>query len=296
MKVKSVRCAFTTIELITVVAIIAMLVALLVPSLTMVRNAARRAQQKAQFNAIAMALEAFKQDYGDYPPSDWPLPPDPESNYCGAQKLAEALLGLDLLGFHPESDWRADGTKRSGGYFLYDPTRATDIQKRKGPYLETSKARAFRLGDIFDFGSISSPLATAPGPLTFVICDVYGWKKVELVDATGKIVQSTRAGAPILYYKANTVSKTIDEPTLVTDRVYDVTDNIPVIELKQSVDGREHPLANPNGNFRYFYFDYIRDPRVTAKPWPYRPDSYILISAGRDGLYGTEDDITNFKN
>ena len=28
---------------------------------------------------------------------------------------------------------------------------------------------------------------------------------------------------------------------------------------------------------------------------PYRAQSYILISAGKDGLYGTSDDITNFK-
>ncbi|MBU0641310.1 MAG: hypothetical protein KKB50_20825 [Planctomycetes bacterium] len=27
---------------------------------------------------------------------------------------------------------------------------------------------------------------------------------------------------------------------------------------------------------------------------PYRKDSFILLSAGRDGAYGTEDDVTNF--
>ena len=46
--------------------------------------------------------------------------------------------------------------------------------------------------------------------------------------------------------------------------------------------------------FDYFY-DYIRDPKVSDRhPWPFRPDSYLLISAGMDGLYGTEDDIRNF--
>jgi hypothetical protein len=33
---------------------------------------------------------------------------------------------------------------------------------------------------------------------------------------------------------------------------------------------------------------------VQARPWPYRSDSYLLISAGADGLYGTDDDIRNF--
>ena len=27
---------------------------------------------------------------------------------------------------------------------------------------------------------------------------------------------------------------------------------------------------------------------------PYRPDTFQLISAGSDGIFGTEDDITNF--
>jgi hypothetical protein len=46
-------------------------------------------------------------------------------------------------------------------------------------------------------------------------------------------------------------------------------------------------------DFQLFY-EYIRDPKVQGTPWPYRPDSYILISAGADGLYGTSDDICNF--
>ena len=28
---------------------------------------------------------------------------------------------------------------------------------------------------------------------------------------------------------------------------------------------------------------------------PVNPDKFILISAGNDGLFGTEDDVTNFK-
>lgn len=29
--------------------------------------------------------------------------------------------------------------------------------------------------------------------------------------------------------------------------------------------------------------------------WPYKPDSFVLISAGEDGTYGSMDDLTNFK-
>jgi len=38
----------------------------------------------------------------------------------------------------------------------------------------------------------------------------------------------------------------------------------------------------------------ILNPQVTAINRPYRAGSYILISAGKDGLYGSPDDIFNF--
>ncbi len=65
--------------------------------------------------------------------------------------------------------------------------------------------------------------------------------------------------------------------------------------IKQQADGREHPLTRSANRYQFFY-DYIRDPKIAARPWPYRPDSYILISAGADGLYGTGDDIRNFED
>ena len=102
---------FTFVEILIVLGIIAILVALLIPALAAVRNMAKETQQKAQLATIEMGLTAFKNDYGDYPPSDWTLNGAPAMNgdYCGAQKLAEALVGWDLMGFHTNSAWRADG-------------------------------------------------------------------------------------------------------------------------------------------------------------------------------------------
>jgi hypothetical protein len=39
---------------------------------------------------------------------------------------------------------------------------------------------------------------------------------------------------------------------------------------------------------------YIRNRAVRARWEPARPDSYLLVTAGQDGRYGTGDDITNF--
>jgi len=280
--VKQKSTGFTVVEVLAAVGIIALMVGLLIPALSMVRNTAKETKQKAQFTTIELALTAFKNDYGDYPRSDWPLPPAPGSDYCGAQKLAEALVGWDLLGFHPKSDFRSNG-RNDDGEFIYDANNPIFFDQRRGPYLELATFDAFRLGNI----SILNPglfFDTRPlAPNTFVLCDVFGEKKIML--SNGKTV---RAGAPILYYRANTSAKTIRE-------IYNAQDNDVLIQIKQQTDNKEQPLSRPAGQFQYFY-DYIRDPKISARPWPYRPDSYILISAGADGLYGTSDDIRNFGN
>jgi len=273
------RTGFTLVELLAALGIIALLAGLLIPAMSMVRRTAKETKQKAQFTTISLALTTFKNDYGDYPGSDWAL----GSDYCGTQKLTEALLGWDLLGFHPKSDFRSNG-RNNNGEFIYDANNPIFFDQRRGSYLELATTNAFRLGNI----SIRNPgLFNNTGPLapnTFVLCDVFGAQKVML--ANGK---TARAGTPILYYRANTSAKTIRE-------IYNALDNDALILIKQQADGRIHPLADPRNQYRYFYDDYIRDPKISARPWPYRPDSYILISAGADGIYGTSDDIRNFGN
>ncbi len=290
------------IELLVVLAIIALLVGLLLPALSVVRNTAKETKQKAQFATIELALVAFKNDYGDYPPSR--SYGGPVFDYTsGSQALAEALLGWDLLGFHPNSAWRADGLDAQNGPWTYDPAQTRDnnpqdnipdtFDERKGPYLELVNIGAFRLGNI----SVNKPgmfIDTAPlHPDTFVLCDVFGGTKVMMPN--GRIVQ---AGAPILYYRANTFLKRIRG-------VYNVYDNDTLVVMKQQADGRLHPLADTTNQYQFFYgpvnptvgiVGYIQDPKIEARVWPYRPDSYILISAGADGLYGTPDDIRNFGN
>lgn len=279
---KQKKHGLTLIEMLIVLGIIALFVGILLPALNAVKNTAKEAKQKAHFNSIEIALINFKNDYGDYPPSAL------EPGYCGAQKLSEALMGWDLLGFNPKSDFNANGWNDEG-VFIYDPN---SFDKRKGPYLESENANAFKLGSLFN-----NTLTLNPD--TYVLCDVFSMTKVRLIDG-----QTVSAGAPILYYRANTSGKTIRT-------IYDVDDNDPIIELKEIKDNRGHPLRSgpypaPFVNLDEFFYGvedpvdpkigYIQDPKITARPWPYRPDSYLLISAGADGLYGTGDDIRNFGN
>lgn len=323
------RKAFTIVELLTSLVIIALLVSLLLPSISAVRRHAKETAQKAQIATIEMALDAFKQDYGDYPPSNRFEVINPSATgtreYCGAMKLAEALLGWDLQGFHPKTAWRREGYDSINplGNTTYDPRRLripsnATLFERKGPYLELAKTNVFHIGTYTVAGVTTEGLFTnsAPfNPYNFVICDVFGARK--LTDA-GKTVL---AGSPVLYYRANTASKTIIPPAALADRIYDFQDNQDLLLLGKftpsGAKGANHPLLHsgwgPTPSFYEAQFNYnlndppappnyggsgigygIRDPKITQQPWPYRPDSYILISAGADGLYGTADDIHNY--
>lgn len=286
------KTGLTMIELLVVLAIIALLVGLLVPALTLVRNTAKETKQKAQFATIELALAAFKNDYGNYPPSDW-TPAVFTGDYCGAQKLTEALIGWDLLGFQPNSDFTSTGINNAG-VFVYDTSDSILFGRRKGPYLEQATTNVFTLGSIF-WQTGTGSLA----PDTHVLCDVFKTPKVVMLP-DGK---TTKAGAPILYYRANSASE--------INGIYNVNDNDAIVGLKEAADEKGHllgagPVPPPYSNRDEFFYGtldptdgidgYIQDSKIRAKVWPYRPDSYILISAGADGFYGTDDDIKNFGN
>jgi len=216
------------------------------------------------------AILTFNNEFGRYPPSaafdDANLP------YCGAMKLAEALAGQDLCGFHPSSRFRLDGSCPDAGELLYT---AETLGERRGPFL-SEPDRVHRLVDVYGRGNTG-----AFAERVYVLCDVYERKR-----PGGK-----KTGMPILYYRAdvNETAHDVNDPAN-PQNIYDYRDNQMLIDLGvPGKPGKAHPLADP----KRFYMN-MRSHKSPEVPRPYCADSYILISAGRDGLYGTADDICNF--
>ena len=286
------KAAFTIVELLTVMSIIVILIGLLVPALNQVKRYAYEVKQRAQLKSIDTAIELFNSEFDGYPDSS-ALGPD-GAEYCGAMKLCEAVMGQDLLGFHPDSTFRSDGS--DGVRMLYpdassvapDVYRA-NLSTRKGPYLPLDNANAYSMGDLYG--------AAAPFlPQHFVLCDVY--KRV-----THKTI-GKKVGMPILYYKANTANTlhevdTPDNP----QNIYNYRDNQTLLMLGKpwdqgapgSTGSSPHKLAVEKGTPGLRFYMNTRNEKVLVASRPYRADSYILISAGWDGEYGTPDDVCNYE-
>jgi len=331
MKMLKRKAGFTIVELLTVMSIIIILISLLVPAMSEARKYAKRVQQKNQFKAIGTAVEMFRNDFEEYPNSSRDLPGEPTGNptgysYCGAMKLTEAVLGQDLLGFHSYSRFRADYLDGQGNILYdYDPTQSLidnyNLELRKGPYLDVGAANAHRLWNIYGGQASDNDGAQNLGgfnSLAFVICDVY--TRVENKSATGE----PYIGMPVLYYRANTngvghphfanndpSSASFAGPTLTEENApnlyYNFLDNEMLVEMGMPwnaniwhlMDSRGRPTGKDvplNQSSAYFFYHNTYDENVPITSGrPHRPDSFILISAGYDGQYGTSDDITNFQ-
>jgi hypothetical protein len=256
--------------------LLAILILLLWPQVFIHVHYPHDVKQKAQFHSMEAALELFRNERGDYPPSG--ATDVAGQPYCGAMKLNEALMGRDLLGFHPKSRFRADGLEFTNGAALYpDKPDANSLKARIGPYLQAENAQAYRLVDVYGKGNT--------GPFRedgYVLCDTY----------TRKHATGAETGMPILYFRAhpNGTMHDASDPDNPAN-IYDYRDNLALLKLGVPGDPNAlHPLADP----RRFYLNTQNDKYATHSR-PYRPDSFILISAGPDGLYGTGDDICNFE-
>jgi type II secretory pathway pseudopilin PulG len=275
------KAAFTIIELLTVMSIIVILIGVLVPALNNVRKFAQKVKQMAQLHSIEAAIELFNNENDGYPPSgalDGAGQP-----YCGAMKLCEAMMGRDLLGFHPDSAFRADGMDNAGINNIYLPTD-DNLKARLGPYLQFENANAYMLAKIYGTGQ------TAPfQENSFVLCDVY----------TRQMRTGEKTGMPILYYKAETSNNLHDPNTAPTPQdnmgnIYNYWDNHALVNLgkpwEEAGKATTHSLSEPARFYRN-----TRNDKITMMRRPFRSDSYILLSAGYDGEYGTADDICNFE-
>ncbi|NIA16988.1 MAG: hypothetical protein GWO86_01440 [Planctomycetes bacterium] len=281
---------FTIAELLTVIAVLAILLGILMPALNQAKKMARQTKQKSQINSIDIGLNIYKNDQGDYPPSHGY---NKDYSYCGAQTLTEAMFGQDLLGYHPDSKYEPTDPGN-----LYN--NQSTLNSRKGPYLDRTNIDVFKAGPVGPDDGVFNPFQnTGLVKDGYVICDVFTAVNRTITLPNGD-KKTFKVGTPVLYFKANTSSTDIKDTTNIDKRIYNFWDNELLVAQGRITDGKQHKefFTGGGGNSAYEpFYTYIEDTIASTSSLrrPVRPDTFLLISAGYDGLYGTSDDICNFE-
>jgi prepilin-type N-terminal cleavage/methylation domain-containing protein len=141
---RSSQSGFTMLELLVVVGIIGLLMGILLPVLSTARKRSREAAAKHAMDAIAMAMEKYRDDFRAYPPDDQFGPPT--SDPSGSEALGHFLCkrfpwGETHYGPYLENvenrlrDPSKTGNKQllspNGGNYRYIKIEDTDGVKRR---------------------------------------------------------------------------------------------------------------------------------------------------------------------
>jgi len=342
---KRLKNAFTIVELMVVVAIIALLVSIMIPGFAAVRKSAKETATRALFQSLRAGLESYRGERalgGKYPPSRSDNPDGPSMNnpfsdsrtevdiIMGANLLTYAMVGADQLGTPGFPDiknggtfdgkwWNDQGADQTAEYkaaYALDKTTKEPFRTRYpgngATYVdETTRETVRSYQQMFDDGRI------------------LGDPKDEGVLGLGdQLTFTDKWGMPVLYYRANRAGRIMVTNPKAGGRlgIYDSRDNsfftgydpknilgadfgpakldrrhrsrlshteAPI--LKPELQGGENKILVDDTRYEFALERFILDRSVTAQNRPVNAQSYLLISAGNDAIFGTSDDITNWE-
>jgi prepilin-type N-terminal cleavage/methylation domain-containing protein len=348
---RGLRCrAFTLIELLTVIAIIALLMSILLPALGQARDQAKVVKTKGAMAGMGAGLELFRTENeaecrGGYPPST--LADDATQSgkeaftdsIYGAQWLVRYLMGKDLRGYVPlrnvpKNCWGTDGWEQKGWYDNPGdndfPANAKTPFSRVGPYLNAEGVKTRLTKDITGCNSTYAGGNTGNNP---VFIDSF---EMPIVYYAADATQSSKSDASI----ATTELPQPPDNKIGYRGIYNFGDNVlftggctcvlgtcscldpwdyggGIGPLAFTKDYEQTPPKNAGGRVDWAgaietgkvastdFPAYILNrsvyeasrPKANETPRsavPQNKDKFLLISPGKDGQFGTSDDICNF--
>lgn len=251
------RTGFSLIELGLVVAILVVLIGILIPVVGMVRKAARETETRAAISRLSSGIRMYYDDHRAYP-----------GLYSNA-----AIAGAANDGTQPKPTSTENMVLSvAGGLQANTNFSAAEVGRGMFNFNQRNPKRWRTYVD-------SAPQDLSAGKIGSLDTRVPEFlDRCQAGPASGNL--------PILYLRAKAgAAGVVGLPT--GDFQYDPAE-LEIYKISTL------PTFGPGKNKFPNADAYFRDPAATNQAR--MKDTYILISAGSDGLYGTRDDITNFGN
>lgn len=293
---------FTLVELLVVIFIIAVLVGILIPVVGRVRKGAKSAATQQTIATIASAIEQYYQAFHAYPgpianaqiyntnPANQPL-----ISYTGTPGLDKSKitmsenLVLGLLGGLVYDSTATPTTVYNPDLIGAGPRNLTAVNQKTTPsFLPKSNLSDGLFKD--DTGGADDSIIpefvdnyNSPMPILYIRSNV---------GAPGIAYDSSVPGTQqqydlrqIIGYTGTSigVGRSPQKPNVV---------NLNVHGLSSCNNTKSMDSTNANYYYPYDLYPYLTNPAIANTPR--NKDGYILISAGPDRIYGTDDDICNF--
>jgi prepilin-type N-terminal cleavage/methylation domain-containing protein len=315
---------FTLVELLTVVAIIALLIGILVPAVNQARKIAVKTSVKAQLSGVSQGIEMFRTDFGYYPSS---VPQDTDgvdanaargnasitaTPVNGAHRLAFALLGRDQQGCPAKRGPSGNGhtlpnnASNTGpdslAAYYYSTTPNGGLTGATLQYVTTGNwgnadQKTARKGPYIDPKGFGIVKDTSVGEYANVLTDKYDKRVQDPIGADADYLNHST----ILFYAANERGTRLYTgaayTTIDNNSIYYPQDNERIVRGGLAKDTTTH---FKDGYSDENFFKYVEDEKAlvgTAAAGthrPYNPETFLLVSRGYDATYGTDDDVMNW--
>lgn len=112
------RCGFTLLETLVVVAVIALLAAILLPSLSKARQLSRSTGCKCNLRQLGIGMTMYINQYSIYPGHQWRLEDPADTRIRWFHLMARQLAGYEVQGC-PMVDWEVDRNNSYGYNYKY---------------------------------------------------------------------------------------------------------------------------------------------------------------------------------